>query len=177
LANKTDFVKKSLIVAVAALVIGIVIVGAILVYQSPNKSATNSLSKVTITATDMQWNGQTYSVVPTAYTQNSGYNAVIITFGFKNDGQGFSPTQTFSISPQTQGFTIMEVSYCVNPSSPTYTNYVPASNVLQNLPAGCSRAGNSVDMTGVNQGSTVYVSLLVQLPNTSYDGPLLLLAS
>jgi len=164
---------------------------------SPTPSPTSQQKTISISSVNVQWNGQTYSVIPTphnAFTFPENYGA-IISFAYTNNGNGFSPTNMFSITSLTNGFTVQEVDYYAQyPQNSGYSPSVPPSNApiasyqpwAPSLTLGTNWSENGPYVGGtfgataqasIMKGCTLYICVLVTFPNTSYNGVLTLLAS
>jgi hypothetical protein len=133
--------------------------------------------------------GQTYALVSESFdntlfgVSQGNSPGADVGFGFVNNGAGFSPTNTFSITPLTPGFEVLWVVFChpSNGCSGGGTSYSQFSTLpdepLNSTPQSWSEDVGSVDMTSVASGSTTYVEIGIQFPSSQYDGPLMLLVS
>jgi hypothetical protein len=185
-------VKKTRQYAAIAIVVVLVLV-VVAVYGQSLMSRGNSTASgaphITLTAIDAQWNGQTYALVSESFdntlfgVSQGNSPGADVGFGFVNNGAGFSPTNTFSITPLTPGFEVLWVVFChpSNGCSGGGTSYSQFSTLpdepLNSTPQSWSEDVGSVDMTSVASGSTTYVEIGIQFPSSQYDGPLMLLVS
>ena len=180
----TSFAKIGIVVVVLA-VAGI---ASVFYVTRATSTTTSSVAEVTITSVDGQWNGQTYALVSSSYynTLPDRPPGVDIAFEFTNNGEGFSPNQTFSVTTQSIGFNVVWVQFCIvhSPGS-TSPQSCPSSSMstgyfqYNSAPScgGCAEDGNNVQMFNVSPDSTIYVLFEVQFPTSAYDGPLTLLIS
>jgi hypothetical protein len=160
--------QRTAIIVIVVITVAVAVIGFIVVTEYSQRPDT-------ITEVGLSYRNQTYPTNTVLYTQPKNYSSVILTFAFENNGAiGPAPNQTFTIGGQTaEGFPVLNVLYCINPSAQPYKSYTPSGDALSTIPSGCTTDGNTVDVDGAPHDASIWVAALVQLPSAGYRGPVL----
>jgi hypothetical protein len=160
--------QRTAIIVIVVITLAVAVIGFIVVTEYSQRPDT-------ITEVGLSYRNQTYPTNTVLYTQPKNYSSVILAFAFENNGAiGPAPNQTFTIGSQTaEGFPVLNVLYCINPSAQPYKSYTPSGDALSTIPSGCTTDGNTVDVDGAPHDASIWVAALVQLPSAGYRGPVL----
>jgi hypothetical protein len=160
--------QRTAIIVIVVITVAVAVIGFVVVTEYSQRPDT-------ITEVGLSYRNQTYPTNTVIYTQPKNYSSVILAFAFENNGAiGPAPNQTFTIGSQTaEGFPVLNVLYCINPSAQPYKSYTPSGDALSTIPSGCTTDGNTVDVDGAPHDASIWVAALVQLPSAGYRGPVL----
>jgi hypothetical protein len=160
--------QRTAVILIVVITVAVAVIGFVVVTQYSQRPDT-------ITEVGLTYRNQTYPTITAQYTQPKNYSSVILTFAFEDNGAiGPAPNQTFTIGGQTaEGFPVLNVLYCINPSAQPYKSYTPSGDALSTVPSGCTTNGDTVDVDAAPHGASIWVAVLVQLPGAGYRGPVL----